>query len=338
MTAERPRSSLLRAVAEVVQLDWGIKVLAFVITLVLFVGTRDEVTRTFTVPLRLRADPERVLLTPVPEVVSVQVRGPWTRVSRIESQDFGVVTLDLADASPGPMVIDRSTVVMPHGVVLAELSYDEVDLRFDPVIERDVPVVPNVGGAPAVDYELVRVRSEPASVRVRGGRSRVLATPQLSTVAYDLHEADADVSATVALVRPPDGVELVGSGAEALRVRIIAEVAPKPASRTVRVPVSRDETLASSGMSFEDLEAEVRGGAPSLRALTQLDISPWLVGVATARPGDHPWVEIHITWAPAVPEQFRRALTYAPAQRRIELPPPPSPLAPEPTAPGAVVP
>ncbi|MBK8719899.1 MAG: hypothetical protein IPN32_35055 [Deltaproteobacteria bacterium] len=91
-------------------------------------------------------------------------------------------------------------------------------------------------------------------------------------------------------------------------------------------------------MSFEDLEAEVRGGAPSLRALTQLDISPWLVGVATARPGDHPWVEIHITWAPAVPEQFRRALTYAPAQRRIELPPPPSPLAPEPTAPGAAVP
>lgn len=325
------KTSPLRPIAAFVQHDWGSKVLAFVITVVLFVFSRDEVTRTFTVPLRVMADPERVLLTPVPDTVSVQVRGPWTRVSRLESEDFGTVALDLAHAAPGPMVVDRGSIVMPRGVVLASLSYDEVDLRFDPVIERDVAVVPVVTGAPAIDHELVRVRSEPATVRIRGGRSLVLATPQLATVAFDLRDAAADVAATVALVRPPVGVTLVGEGAEPLQVRLVAEIAAKQDRRRVRAPIERDAALVAAGAFVADVEVELRGDASALRRLTALKLSPVVIGRAQLRTEEGRWADVTLAWAPAVPDDVRGALSFEPTAVRIELPP--VPVAPAPTTP-----
>src|SRR6185503_13579567 len=108
--------------------------------------------RTYNVPLRALPDPARVLTTTLPETISVEVRGPWPRVNRLQEWDFGQVFVDLSRAEPGPLEIDARSIVMPRGVVLAAIHYDRVDLRFDPVIERDLPVVPTVVGSVAADY------------------------------------------------------------------------------------------------------------------------------------------------------------------------------------------
>ena len=56
--------------------NWGTKLMAFSLALIVFVLTRDEVERSFTVPLRVVDDPDRVLLTKPPETVEVHLRGP----------------------------------------------------------------------------------------------------------------------------------------------------------------------------------------------------------------------------------------------------------------------
>ncbi len=326
MTTSR-RARALRVLGDLVQLDWGTKTLAFVITVLLFVLTRDEVTRGFNVPLRVVPDPERVLLTQVPETISVTVRGPWSRVNRLGDHDFGSAQLDLRSAVPGPLQIDRASIVMPRGVVLAEVAYDEVDLRFEPVVEREVPVTAIVIGQPAPDYEIVRVRAQPATMRVRGGRSSVLAVVQLSTEGYDIRGADHDVSETLALVHPPAGVEIVGEGAEPMRVKVVAEIKPVPHQRLSRVPVERDPLLALRAGVPALVDVTLRGPMPAFRELTHLGLL--LPVVARAVPGDDStYAVVRLRWADAVPESVRRELTFEPTEVRVDLPVPPPPLPP----------
>ena len=160
--------------ADLVFGHWGTKAMAFLIALLLFVVTRDEVTRTFNVPLRVVPDTGRVLLTPLPDTIQVQVRGPWTRVNRLQDVDLGAATLDLRSAGPGPLEIDRASIVMPRGVVLSSIIYDQIDLRFEPVIEHDAAVLATIVGEPAQDHQIERIETDPRTVRVKGGRSLAL--------------------------------------------------------------------------------------------------------------------------------------------------------------------
>ena len=98
---EESASWLQRAGTFVVQAsteNWGTKIMAFFLALIVFVVTRDEVTRSFKIPLRVVEDPDRVLLTSLPENVEVQVRGAWVNVNQISATELGAASLDLRDA------------------------------------------------------------------------------------------------------------------------------------------------------------------------------------------------------------------------------------------------
>nr|MCH9680339.1 hypothetical protein [Deltaproteobacteria bacterium] len=205
------RTSLLRLLSELLFRNWGLKAIAFVLAAFMFVFTRDEVTRGFTVPLRAVSDPERVLLTELPQTIQVQARGPWVRINRLQDYDFGVASIALEGARPGPLEIERGAIVMPEGVVLAGIQYDTVDLRFDPIIERPLDVDPLVEGDPAPDYERVRVEVQPTRWAVRGGESFVQRVKRLPTEVVDIAGADKDMEFKVALADPPSGVRLVGA-------------------------------------------------------------------------------------------------------------------------------
>lgn len=105
-SAAADRPAPLRFLADLLFRHWGLKAIAFVLAAFMFVFTRDEVTRVFTVPLRVVEDPDRVLMTEIPETIQVQARGPWTRINRLQDYDFGTAVLDLERARPGP---SRST-------------------------------------------------------------------------------------------------------------------------------------------------------------------------------------------------------------------------------------
>lgn len=324
MTARAPstptRPRWVRVLGELVETDGVMMVLALIITVVLFVLTRDEVTRRFSVPLRVQPDPARVLLTEVPDTIAVDVRGPWTRVNRVDSADFGVAVLDLRKAEPGPLIIDRASIVMPQGVVLAGVDYDEVDLRFEPVIERDVPVVPTVIGSPAADYQLVSVAAEPPTLRIRGGQSEVLGLAQLTTESYDLRDATADVAVSLALARPPPGIEVVDGRGDRLSVRVTADVEPKPERAQRRVTVERDATLAERAGLPTQVQVELRGAAPAFRELERIGGAP-VVARARPDPGAKDRAIVEVEWAAAVPPAVRASVAIDPLQVVVELPP-----------------
>ena len=96
---------------------------ALVIALVFFVVTRDDVTRTFTIPLHVVQDPNRVLLTKLPETLTVELHGSWARMSRLREQELGRAELDLSDARPGPLAIDPAQPSFPLTMV-GEVLFD----------------------------------------------------------------------------------------------------------------------------------------------------------------------------------------------------------------------
>ncbi|MCA9709659.1 MAG: hypothetical protein KDK70_27725, partial [Myxococcales bacterium] len=269
--AERPTA--LRFVSELLFRDWGLKAIAFVLAAIMFVSTRNEVTRAFTVPLKVVADPERVLLTELPQAIKVQARGPWTRINRMQDHDFGLATLDLKEAGPGPLEIDSAAIVMPPGVVLSSIVYDRVDLRFDPVVEREVEVRPEVVGDPAPDYELVRVEVQPTRWRVRGGESFVREVDGLAVQVLEIQGADHDVEASRAIERPPKGVSLVGVEPGAATVTVRAIVQPKPHAQTVVVAVSVPPELDPTGAVPRTYELTLSGPRPDFRVLEGLGVA-----------------------------------------------------------------
>jgi hypothetical protein len=179
--------------------NWGTKIMAFLLAAIVFIVTRDEVTRSFTIPLRVIEDPARVLLTEPPATVEVSLRGPWANVNRIVVTELGPATLDLREVRPGPMALDPASVVMPRGVVLDTLVYDPVDLRFEAIIDRNFEIVAVVEGSVDPDYRLVSTRVEPERWPVRGASTAVARLDQVSTVPVDLAGIRADLDIRVEL-------------------------------------------------------------------------------------------------------------------------------------------
>jgi hypothetical protein len=257
------------------------------------------------------------------------VRGPWTRVNRLTDYDLGVATIDLRKAEPGPLEIDGGAIVMPSGVVLAGINYDRVDLRFDPVIERPIAVVPNVVGVPATDYRLVRTEVEPSQWGVRGGRTQVQAVTQLTTEPFDISGARGTMGRSLEVLAPAEDVELVGEGLESAHVEVRAVIEPLSERRDLQVPVAVPEGLDPTGAIRRNYTVQLTGPLPSFRQLDALgltapveaDVVPLPAEVA----GGGKVVEVRFRWAQNVPPDIRSELSFDRAVDRVDVPPPPPP-------------
>ena len=294
--------------------DWGTKALALVLTVVLFVVTRNEVTRGFRVPLEATPDPQRVLMTELPTAIRVEVRGPWARVNRLHDYDLAPVQLDLRKAEPGPLEIDPASVVMPPGVVMANMEYAPVDLRFEPVIERRVPVDPVIVGEPDHDYEVVRVEVEPRQWIATGGQSAVHGLGALATTPLDIGGLDHSVVRNLALRTPPEGVSLAEeSGASVPQVRVRVVVEPIEGERELQVPIVNAKDYPGIPLSYP---VRVSGSRRALRRLS--DPSDTMPVAGTVLESQKGGLELRFDFAPELKPLVASSLALEPSVVRLE--------------------
>lgn len=317
---------VLRWLYGVVFSHLGTKLTAFILALGFFIFTRDDVTRRFEIPLKVSPDPRRVLLTKLPETVTVELHGAWSRMNRLTSHDLGNAQLDLAGARPGPLELDPATIVMPPGVIFRGMDYEKVDLRFDPVIERAVLISANVRGLVHPDYEHTGTRVEPPRWRVRGGSKVVGELSGLNTDPVDVSGATADVESVVGVILNREGAEFAGvAPGETPRVTVSVAIRPKVSERRYEVPLTWPGDQEPPFGAPLKVAAAVRGPVPSLR---QLDAIPGAVmaTVEVEKPrADAPAgaVKIALKLSESVPAALRANLTLEPEQEQVVLPPPP---------------
>ena len=159
--------------------DWGLKLLALAITLLLWLavtGVNQPVTIRTSVQLNfIRPDKMEISNDP-PRTVDVLLTGRRSKLDNIKQLDL-VATVDVSDLHEGERVVrlssERVEMELPDGVKIDAFQPSIVPVHLEPIIERQIEVEVKVDGKPEEGYEVYSIRSSPGKVRVRGPAGRV---------------------------------------------------------------------------------------------------------------------------------------------------------------------
>ena len=92
---------------------------------------------------------ELVLMSSVPDTISLQLRGPLTK--SLGAAAGLEVYLDLSDARPGTSLftIDAAGISLPSDVEVVSIEPAEITLELDRLVSNNLPIQPVLDGVPA---------------------------------------------------------------------------------------------------------------------------------------------------------------------------------------------
>jgi YbbR domain-containing protein len=315
----------LRWLAGLLFNHWGTKMTALVLAAVFFIGTREDVTVQLSVPLHLIEDPERVLRTKLPEKITVEVHGSWSRIKRLTTSDLGTLELDLKSVKEGKLNIDESTLVMPSGVILRSLLYDGVDVRFDKIIERDFPVKSVINVNAHEDYEFVDTVTNPSRITLRGPKTVIQEISTLTTEPEELQNVTRTQEIVKSVLRPREGVEFAHMAkGERPEVTIKVTIRPKPGERKFTVPIGPvPEEVPSTVVIPKTLKVTVRGPRPDLRKLDgitdPIESSCQIEPPADASENSPSTLVVDFRLGAVIPEELAASLSLVPSRMRYAI-------------------
>jgi hypothetical protein len=171
----------------------GLKILSLACAMVLYAFTHgsEVAQRAFSVSVLSilpQSAAKRQLISQLPAEVRVTLRGPRTQLDELHSDDVGPLQLDLRSGKDGKIDIDDKMFLrIPAGLTVEQISPSSIEVKWDDVITKMVPVqVPRTGEpAPGAVIKGV-VATDPAEVQVRGPQSMVEGIKSARTVPFDV--------------------------------------------------------------------------------------------------------------------------------------------------------
>jgi YbbR domain-containing protein len=168
--------------------DWGTKLLALVISLALWYGvTGQRKPTTIRVPrvlLNFRLPPNMEISNEPRTEVEITLTGSKHALDAINVRDL-VANVDVSDFNPGehsvPLTLERVTMALPDEVRYGDIQPNNVMLRLEPRVEREVEVEVRHSGNVAEGYELRSITITPEKVTVRGPVSHLNALQKVQT-------------------------------------------------------------------------------------------------------------------------------------------------------------
>jgi YbbR domain-containing protein len=169
-----------RWLREIFVQDLGLKLLALAISLALWYGVTGQRTPTTIrvphVPLNFRLPNETEISNDPRGEVEVALTGNKNALDAINVRDL-IVNVDVSDLKPGEYNVilnpERVTMGLPDGVHYGDIQPNNVVLRLEPRIERELEVEVRYSGNPADSYQLHSITATPDKVKVRGPASHI---------------------------------------------------------------------------------------------------------------------------------------------------------------------
>jgi YbbR domain-containing protein len=187
----RAPSRVAKLVRKIFLEDWSLKLLSLAIALVLWLvvtGQNEPVTAHVNVQLNFIRPQSLEISNDPPRTVDVMLTGSRNKLDDLTTLDL-VATLDLSDQRAGERVLrlaDKAQITLPQGVKVDGFQPSAINIRLEPIIERQIAIEPKLDGKPADGYEVYGVRPSKGSVLVRGPESRVNALQKLVTETISL--------------------------------------------------------------------------------------------------------------------------------------------------------
>lgn len=168
--------------------DWGLKLLAFAITVVFWLavtGQNKPVTlRVSGVQLNFLRPEGLEISNEPPGRIEVILTGSPDKLDRIGPRDL-VATVDLSDQRAGERIVklslDRVKMDLREDVKIQGFHPSTLPIKLEPFIEMAVEVEVKFEGKLPDDYEVVGISINPAKVRLRGPVDRIKALHKAMT-------------------------------------------------------------------------------------------------------------------------------------------------------------
>lgn len=206
----------------------GLKLTSVLIAMALYGVVRGAgtVERGLEVSLLVRpppADVRRVMMTDLPDRVRVVVKGPPTLVNAIRPESIGGAEVNISDGRVAVARVDPATMQLPAGVTIVSIQPASLQLAWEDLVERDVPVrVETVGRTAPGSRPAAIIEAIPQRVHVTGPALYVDGLNTVRTEAIDVTGLEAGQhTRRVALEPPRSRVHYVG--ATSVRVAITVE-------------------------------------------------------------------------------------------------------------------
>jgi len=251
--------------------DWTLKLLSLVITVTLWLVVTAQnrpLTTHANVQLNFIRPQSLEISNDPPKTVDVTLVGSRNKLDRLSAPDL-IATIDLTDQRPGERMIrlsERAQLSLPNGVRAMAFSPTAIPVQLEPVIEKQVPVEPKIGGKPADGYEIYSTTANPGAVNVRGPAGHLSVLGKLPTetiwlagqkedftaanVAIDISDVKVDVldpAVNVQVVIGEQRIEKTFSNVPVVNQSGM-NFTPRLATVTILGPASVLERLNSDGL------------------------------------------------------------------------------------------
>jgi YbbR domain-containing protein len=170
----KPPGTVERVLRKIFVEDFGLKLLALAITLLVWMavtGENQPVTIHTAVQLNFVRPENLAISNDPPRTVEVLLTGSRNRLNSLRLLDL-VATVDLSDSKPGDRVIrlspERVAIQLPSGVTISSFQPTTLPIRLEPIVRREVAVEVHLGGEPAAGFEVYGTQSTPAAVWIAG--------------------------------------------------------------------------------------------------------------------------------------------------------------------------
>ncbi len=190
------------------------------------------IERRFAAPLSIVGPPrDFVITTPVPDSVSVRMRGRASDINAVSSQtlDVPVDVSWIQQAGDVTITMHPQAVHKPPDIEVVAIDPNKLKFHVDVLRQRAVAIRPFLIGQPPAGYTIGDATATPDRALVSGPASQIVKMTEVSTERINMTGRTATFVQDVAVVSDTPLVRIVTPVTTQVTVPVIAEAANTPA-------------------------------------------------------------------------------------------------------------
>lgn len=206
--------------------------LAVVVWVVVSAPRRERVIeRRFAAPLSIAGLPrEFVITTPVPETVSVRLRGRVSDIHSVSSQtlDVPVDASFVRQSGDATVTLRPQAVHAPPGIEVVALDPNKLQFHVEQLRQRALLIRPLLDGRLPAGYLAGDITLSPDRALVAGPESQIRVMSEVSTERINMTGRTETFVQNVAVLSDSPLVRVVSPLTTQVTVPVLAEVGPAP--------------------------------------------------------------------------------------------------------------
>jgi YbbR domain-containing protein len=226
-----PSGRLLHWLKDTAGTNLGLKALSLTLALGLTAyqrGAQDEQQRTVPVDVVVRlpgAEAHRELMTLVPPNIHVTVRGSTRAIGDLIEAGIPAVDVDLRAGDVRRITFDEDMFSVPPGVKITIVDPTSIDLDWENVIRRNVPIQASMTGRAADGYSVEKVQVVPSAITIQGPANLVEVKQFVRLAAFDVSgKTDGVYRHPLALDPPGQRIQYLGPASATVTVTIVRQL------------------------------------------------------------------------------------------------------------------